>query len=255
MGALSDRTKKSARTPKAVSPVREEQIKQNKDFARECQDRGCDRPGIAGASKEVNDKTYTSTPKGKPEDWTEEEQQKQVIAKKRATKELQDKEPFGNREVRRVAGESAKESRQLVNKKGVNNVWEWLFGKPSPKNDDAIADALEQVDDTDDEPEFLTRAEQIRREQAALKEQLKSSRGGGGSDAIEAVEQLDAIESGEAKADRLFFLEQEAFNRRTEALQLAQLQYQSAPQPAPPPKAQNPGSTTKNLYEEQAMPF
>ena len=34
---------------------------------------------------------------------------------------------------------------------------------------------------------------------------------------IEAVEQLDAIESGEQKADRLFFLEQEAFNRRRES--------------------------------------
>jgi len=50
---------------------------------------------------------------------------------------------------------------------------------------------------------------------------------------IEAVEQLDAIESGEQKADRLFFLEQEAFNRRRESLQLAQLTPQSAPQPAP----------------------
>jgi hypothetical protein len=166
--------------------VREEQVKQNKDFARECQDRGCDRPGIAGASKEVNDKTYTVTPKGTPETWTEEEQQRQAIAKKRATKELQDKEPFGNREVRRVAGESAKESRQLVNEKGVDTVWKWLFGKPSPQADEAIAEALEETEATTDEPEFLTRAEQIRREEAALKEQLKRSGGGGGSDAIEA---------------------------------------------------------------------
>ena len=162
------------------------QVKENKDFARECQDKGCDGAGIAGASKEVNDKTYTYTPKGKPETWTEEEQQRQAIAKKRATRALQDKEPYGNRDVRRVAGESAKESKQLVNEKGIDNVWDWLFGKPSPKNDDAIADALEQVDDTDDEPEFLTRAEQIRREEAALKESLKSSSGSGRSDAIEA---------------------------------------------------------------------
>jgi hypothetical protein len=167
--------------------VREEQVKQNKDFARECQDRGCDRPGIAGASKEVNDKTYTVTPKGKPETWTEEEQQRQAIAKKRATKELQDKEPFGNHEVRRVAGESAKESRQLVNEKGVDTVWKWLFGKPSSQADAAIAEALEETEATTDEPEFLTRAEQIRREQAALKEQLKNNGGGGGSESIEAA--------------------------------------------------------------------
>jgi hypothetical protein len=187
MGALSDGAKKRSKTPKAVSPVREEQVKQNKDFARECQDRGCDRPGIAGASKEVNDKTYTVTPKGTPETWNEEEQQRQAIAKKRATKELQDKEPFGNREVRRVAGESAKESRQLVNEKGIDTVWKWLFGKPSPQADEAIAEALEETEaTTDDKPEFLTRAEQIRREEAALKEQLKRSGGRGGSDAIEA---------------------------------------------------------------------
>lgn len=167
--------------------MRERQIEENKDFARECQDKGCDGAGIAGASKEVNDKTYISTPKGKPETWTEEEQQRQTIAKKRATRELQDKEPYGNREVRRVAGESAKESRQLVNEKGVDKVWEWIFGKPSPKNDEEIADALEETDaSSSDEPEFLTRAEQIRREEAALKEQLKSSGSSGGSDAIEA---------------------------------------------------------------------
>ena len=74
---------------------------------------------------------------------------------------------------------------------------------------------------------------------------------------IEAVEQLDAIESGEQKADRLFFLEQEAFNRRREALQLAQLIPQSAPQPAPQPpaQAQSSGKPDRNLYEEQGMPF
>ena len=186
MGALSDGAKKRSRTPKAVSPVRERQVKENKDFARECQEKGCDQPGIAGASKEVNDKTYVSTPKGKPETWTEEEQQRQAIAKKRAARALQDKDPYGNRDVQRVAGESAKESKQLVNEKGVDNVWDWLFGKPSPQADEAIADALEQVHDTDDEPEFLTRAEQIRREEAALKESLKSSGGSGGGDAIEA---------------------------------------------------------------------
>lgn len=74
---------------------------------------------------------------------------------------------------------------------------------------------------------------------------------------IEAVEQLDAIESGEQKADRLFFLEQEAFNRRRESLQLAQLIPQSTPQPAPQPptQAQSPGRPARNLYEEQGMPF
>ena len=74
---------------------------------------------------------------------------------------------------------------------------------------------------------------------------------------IEAVEQLDAIESGEQKADRLFFLEQEAFNRRKESLQLAQLISQSAPQPAPqlPTQTQSSGKPARNLYEEQGMPF
>ena len=70
---------------------------------------------------------------------------------------------------------------------------------------------------------------------------------------IEAVEQLDAIESGEQKADRLFFLEQEAFNRRKESLQLAQLIPQPAPQP--PTETQSPGKPARNLYEEQGMPF
>ena len=186
MGALSDRSKRSARTPKAVSPVRQIQKEQNKDFARECQEKGCDDAGIAGASKEVNDKTYTYTPKGKPETWTEEEQQRQAIAKKRATRALQDKEPYGNHDVRKVAGESAKESKQLVNENGVDKVWDGLFGKPSPQADEAIAEALEETNETDDEPEFVTRAEQIRREEAALKESLKSSGGSGGGDAIEA---------------------------------------------------------------------
>ena len=190
MGALSDKAKERSSRPRATkpepSPVRERQIEENKSFARECQDKGCDGQGIAGASKEVNDKTYISTPKGKPETWTEEEQQRQAIAKKRATKALQDKEPYGNRDVRKVAGESAKESKQLVNEKGVDSVWDWLFGKPSPQADEAIAKALEEADETDDEPEFLTRAEQIRREEAALKESLKSSGSSSGGNAIEA---------------------------------------------------------------------
>lgn len=71
------------------------------------------------------------------------------------------------------------------------------------------------------------------------------------------IAELDAIESGEQKADRLFFLEQEAFNRRRESLQLAQLIPQSAPQPAPQPlaQAQSSGKPDRNLYEEQGMPF
>lgn len=72
---------------------------------------------------------------------------------------------------------------------------------------------------------------------------------------IEAVEQLDAIESGEQRADRLFFLEQEAFNRRREALQLTQLQCQSAPQPTQQPQPQNSGTPARDLYQEQGMPF
>lgn len=189
MGALSDRAAQRRTEPRATkperSPVRDIQIKENKDFARECQDKGCDGQGIAGASKEVNDKTYTYTPKGKPETWTEEEQQRQAIAKKRATRAIQDKEPYGNSDVRRVAGESAKESKQLVNEKGVDNVWTWLFGKPSPQADESIDKALEEADESSDEPEFLTRAEQIRREEAALKESLKSSNSSG-NNAIEA---------------------------------------------------------------------
>ena len=72
---------------------------------------------------------------------------------------------------------------------------------------------------------------------------------------IEAVEQLDAIEAGETKADRLFFLEQEAFNRRREALQLAQLVPQSAPQLAPQTQTQSSGNPARERYEEQGMPF
>ena len=75
--------------------------------------------------------------------------------------------------------------------------------------------------------------------------------------AIDSIQDLDAISSGEEQADRLFFLQQEAFRRRTEALQLAQLQVRSAPQPAPQPlaQAQSSGKPDRNLYEEQGMPF
>ena len=64
-------------------------------------------------------------------------------------------------------------------------MWGWIFGKPSPQADEAITDALEERDESSDEPEFITRAEQIRREEAALKESLKSSGNSGGGDAIE----------------------------------------------------------------------
>jgi len=167
MGALSDGAKKRARTQKAVSPVRKIQTEANKLFARECQDRGCDTPGIVGASKEVNDRTYTATPKGKPERWTEEEQQRQAIAKKRATKAIQDKEPYGSRDVRQVAGDSATESKHLVNEKGVDNVWAWLFGAPWRQSDAGTESPV--LEPIAAEPEFVTRAEQIRRDQAALK--------------------------------------------------------------------------------------
>jgi len=147
--------------------VRKIQTEANKLFARECQDRGCDTPGIVGASKEVNDRTYTATPKGKPERWTEEEQQRQAIAKKRATKAMQDKEPYGSRDVRQVAGESATESKRLVNEKGIDSVWAWLFGAPWCQPDDGTESPV--LEPIAAEPEFVTRAEQIRRDQAALK--------------------------------------------------------------------------------------
>ena len=148
--------------------MRERQVIENKDFARECQDHGCDGLGIRNASKEVNDKTYTYTPKGKPETWTEEEQQRQAIAKNRATKSLKDLDPYGPLDVQKVAGESAKESKHLVNEKGVDTIWDWLFGASS-RQDEEDQD-LSSSSETAAEPEFLTRAETIRREQSSLKE-------------------------------------------------------------------------------------
>lgn len=168
MGALSDGAKRRAKSPKAVSPTRTIQVYENKDFARECYERGCDQPGISGASKEVNDRTYTYTPKGNPGTWTEDEQQRQAIAKKQATKALQDKDPYGNRDVRSVARDSAIESKHLVNDKGVFSVWAWLFGTAPPPGEEILESPIES--EIEIEPEFVTRAEQIRREQKALKE-------------------------------------------------------------------------------------
>jgi hypothetical protein len=74
--------------------------------------------------------------------------------------------------------------------------------------------------------------------------------------AIDSIQDLDAISSGEEQADRLFFLQQEAFRRRTEALQLAQLQYQSSPKPQQPqPQAPSSGKSASSPYEGQQMPF
>lgn len=167
MRDLSDEAKKRASTPKAVSLVRKIQTEANKLFARECQDHGCDTPGIVGASKDDNDRTYTATPKGKPETWTDEEQQRQAIAKKRATKAIQDKEPYGSRDVRQVAGESATKSKHLVNEKGVDTVCAWLFGASWCQSDDGTESPV--LAPIAAEPEFVTRAEQLRRDQAALK--------------------------------------------------------------------------------------
>ena len=168
MGALSDGAKRRAKSPKAVSPIRTIQVRENKDFARECYERGCDQPGISGASKEVNDRTYTYTPKGNPGTWSEDEQQRQAIAKKQATKALQDKDPYGNCDVRSVARDSAIESKHLVNDKGVFSVWAWLFGTAPPPGEEILESPIEP--EMEIEPEFVTRAEQIRREQKALKE-------------------------------------------------------------------------------------
>lgn len=144
-------------------------------------DHGCDKDGIAAASGEVNKKTYTVTPAGTPDKWSEEDQQRQAIAKRKASDDIVAIGPQGTREVVKVAGDAAKEAKHLVNDHGVDTVWDFFFGKKAgPVEDLTIEDA------TDDEPEFLTRAEQIRREQAALKESLKSSGGSGGGDAIEA---------------------------------------------------------------------
>jgi hypothetical protein len=162
--------------------VREVQVKENKRFATECQNHGCDGKGIAAASSEVNKKTYTVTPSGKPETWTEEEQQRQAIAKRKASDDIVAIGPQGTREVVKVAGDAAKEARQLVNHHGVDAIWDFFFGK---KTGPVEEPTIESSDETE-EPEFLTRAEQIRREQAALKESLKSNGGGGGSDAIDA---------------------------------------------------------------------
>lgn len=124
--------------------------------------------GIRNASKEVNDKTYTYTPKGKPETWTEDEQQRQAIAKNRATKSIKDLDPYGPLDVQKVAGESAKESKHLVNDKGLQTVWDWLFSEPL-RLDESPEDPG-SIEDPETNPPFLTRAETIRRDQAALKE-------------------------------------------------------------------------------------
>ena len=173
MGALSDKAKERSSRPRATkpepSPVRERQIEENKDFARECQNHGADGRGIAGASKRVNDRTYVTTPSGKPETWAEEDQKKQAVAKRRASDSIREVGPSGNEEIIKVAGDSAKETKQIVHRTGVDALWDALFGKPSQQKDRAIEKAIEDNEGDDDEPEFLTRAEQIRREEAANK--------------------------------------------------------------------------------------
>ena len=169
MGALSDRAKTRASQPKATkperSPVREIQVQENKRFAKECQDHGCDGSGIAEASKKVNDKTYVVTPSGKPETWTEEEKQRQAIGKRKASDDIVAIGPQGTREVVKVAGDAAKEAKQLVNEHGVDAMWSFFFGKKTGPVEEPTIEA----DTSSDEPEFLTRAEQIRREEAANK--------------------------------------------------------------------------------------
>ena len=170
MGALSDKAKQRSTQSRATkpepSPVRQIQINENKDFAKECQDHGADGKGIAAASKRVNDRTYTTTPNGKPETWPKEDQQKQAAAKRRASDDIRAIGPFGNEEIIKVAGDSAAETRGLVNRVGIDAVWDVLFGKPSQQAEEAIEEAIEDGQ-SDDEPEFLTRAEQIRRDEAA----------------------------------------------------------------------------------------
>jgi hypothetical protein len=159
--------------------VRAVQKEENKKFARECQDHGCDKEGIAAASKAVNKNTYTVTPKDKNLDnWTEEEQQRQAIAKRKASDDIVAIGPHGNHEVTKVAGDAAKEAKQLVNHHGVDTIWEFFFGKKTGPVEEPTIESEEP-----EEPEFLTRAQQIAKEQAALKEQLKNS--GGGSESIE----------------------------------------------------------------------
>ena len=160
--------------------MREVQVKENKRFAKECKDHGCDKDGIAAASGEVNRKTYTVTPAGTPDKWSEEEQQRQAIAKRKASDDIVAIGPQGTREVVKVAGDAAKEAKHLIHDHGVDTIWDFFFGKKTGPVEEPTIEA------STDELEFLTRAEQIRREEAALKESLKSSGGSGGGDAIEA---------------------------------------------------------------------
>ena len=170
MGALSDKAKQRSTQSRATkpepSPVRQIQINENKDFAKECQDHGADGKGIAAASKRVNDRTYTTTPNGKPETWPKEDQQKQAAAKRRASDDIRAIGPFGNEEIIKVAGDSAAETRGLVNRVGIDAIWDVLFGKPSQQAEEAIEEAIEVAPD---EPPFETRLQQIKREEAERK--------------------------------------------------------------------------------------
>jgi hypothetical protein len=170
MGGLSDGAKKRSKEPRAVSPVRAVQSRENKRFAEECENHGCHGRDIAIPSAAVNTRTYGVTPSGKPDQWSEEDQKKQAIAKRKASESISAIGPNGTAEVTQVAGDAAREAKHLVNRHGTTTVWEHIFGKRS-----APVEPLEVDDDSDDSPLIETRMDQIRRIEADKKAQLNES--------------------------------------------------------------------------------
>jgi hypothetical protein len=167
MGALSDGARNRKNKDSAVRRVQKDE---NNRFKDACHDHGADGETITKASGRVNRRIFPVTPSGPLDKWDEEDQKKQAIAKRRATQRVKESDPQTSRDIIDAAGDGAAQARREINDHGVAPMWEWLLGKRGEKP--IVVDIPDDEPD-DGEPEFLTRAEQIRREEAQRKKDLQ----------------------------------------------------------------------------------
>jgi hypothetical protein len=132
MVSRRDKINQRSSHDRAVSPerVRKVQKEENSRYRDECLKRGCDVRNIWEPQSKVNKTLFgdSEAPSGKPENWPDEDKQKQSIAKKRATDAIVEKDVRGKKPIEEVSIEETTKAKQEIERDGVDKLWDFLFG-------------------------------------------------------------------------------------------------------------------------------
>jgi hypothetical protein len=133
MVSRRDKINQRSSQDRAVSPerVRKVQAEENKRFREVCLDHGCEPEDIWEPQKESNNHLFggkDKVPSGTPGKWSDENKQKQSIAKKRSSDAIVEKDVQGKDSLITVSIEEAEKAKQEIERDGVDKLWDFLFG-------------------------------------------------------------------------------------------------------------------------------